>query len=401
MVSLGSRERLQFYATSGRFYEAAKWAGWGAAMVGEKPLVQFKGVEKTYDGEILVVKGLNLDIATGEFLTMLGPSGSGKTTCLMMLAGFETPTHGQILLGDTALNRVPPHKRGIGMVFQNYALFPHMTVAENLAFPLEVRGISKSDTEAKVRRALEMVRLPQMGGRRPSQLSGGQQQRVAVARALVFEPDLVLMDEPLGALDKNLREEMQYEIKHIHESLGVTVVYVTHDQSEALTMSNRIAVLDDGVIQQLATPEVLYEKPDNAFVAQFIGENNRLNGLVTEVNGPECAVLLDEGQTVRALKINVDGVGDRTTLSLRPERVEISPEGETAENLLTARVEELIYLGDHIRARLTVAGNDEFIVKVPNAHGHATLETGTEVKLGWASSDCRALDASETYSTAH
>ena len=371
------------------------------AMAGEKPLVQFRDVQKTYDGEVLVVKGLNLDIETGEFLTMLGPSGSGKTTCLLMLAGFETPTHGEILLGDIELNRVPPHKRGIGMVFQNYALFPHMTVAENLAFPLEVRGISKSEIEAKVHRALEMVRLPKMGGRRPAQLSGGQQQRVAVARALVFEPDLVLMDEPLGALDKNLREEMQYEIKHIHESLGVTVVYVTHDQSEALTMSNRIAVFDDGVVQQLATPDALYEKPDNAFVAQFIGENNKLHGLVTDVNGTECTVRLDEGQTVRALKINVDGVGDRTTLSLRPERVKISPDGEMVENLLTGRVEELIYLGDHIRARLTVAGNDEFIVKFPNAHGQAGLETGTEVKLGWSSSDCRALDASDMYSMVH
>jgi len=370
-------------------------------MTGDKPLVQFKGVQKTYDGDTLVVKDLNLDIATGEFLTMLGPSGSGKTTCLMMLAGFETPTHGQILLGDTELNRVPPHKRGIGMVFQNYALFPHMTVAENLAFPLEVRGMSKADTEAKVMRALEMVRLPQFGGRRPAQLSGGQQQRVAVARALVFEPDLVLMDEPLGALDKNLREEMQYEIKHIHESLGVTVVYVTHDQSEALTMSNRIAVFDDGIIQQLAPPEVLYEEPENAFVARFIGENNRLHGKVASIDGDYCSVELDDGQTVRALKINVDGVGDRTTLSLRPERVEISPAGETAENVLTGRAEELIYLGDHIRARLTVAGNDEFIVKVPNAHGHAHLEAGTEVQLGWASSDCRALDASDRVAAAH
>ena len=180
------------------------------------PFVQFSEVQNTYDGEILVVKDLNLDIAEGEFVTMLGPSGSGKTTCLMMLAGFETPTEGRIMLGDRELNNVPPHKRGIGMVFQNYALFQHMTVAENLAFPLEVRKLSKSDTVAKVERALDMVELSAFGNRRPGQLSGGQQQRVALARALVFEPDLVLMDEPLGALDKNLREQMQYEIKHIH-----------------------------------------------------------------------------------------------------------------------------------------------------------------------------------------
>ena len=365
-------------------------------MTEEVPLVQFVGVQKTYDGEILVVKNLNLDIRSGEFLTMLGPSGSGKTTCLMMLAGFEEPTHGRIMLGGRELNRVPPHKRGIGMVFQNYALFPHMTVSENLRFPLEVRGLSKSEIDAKVARALDMVRLPQFGNRRPAQLSGGQQQRVAVARALVFEPDLVLMDEPLGALDKNLREEMQYEIKHIHENLGVTVVYVTHDQSEALTMSNRIAVFDDGVIQQLASPNVLYEQPENSFVAQFIGENNRLLGTVVGIDGTDCQVRLEDGQPVQARKVNVDAVGDRTILSLRPERVEIAPSPGTMENVITGRVEELIYLGDHIRARLTVAGDDGFIVKVPNAYRRVRLDAGAEVPLGWTATDCRALDAGST-----
>ncbi|MDZ7747591.1 MAG: ATP-binding cassette domain-containing protein [Halofilum sp. (in: g-proteobacteria)] len=221
-------------------------------MSSDDAFVQFSEVQKSYDGETLVVKDLNLDIGKGEFLTMLGPSGSGKTTCLMMLAGFETATHGEIQLDGKPINNVPPHKRGIGMVFQNYALFPHMTVAENLAFPLEVRKMSKAEIEEKVKKALDMVQMGEFGGRRPAQLSGGQQQRVALARALVFEPELVLMDEPLGALDKQLREHMQFEIKHLHERLGVTVVYVTHDQSEALTMSDRIAVFDDGRIQQLA-----------------------------------------------------------------------------------------------------------------------------------------------------
>ena len=221
---------------------------------------------------------------------MLGPSGSGKTTCLMMLAGFETATHGQIYLEGVPINNVPPHKRNIGMVFQNYALFPHMTVAENLAFPLKVRRMGQAEVQERVQRALDMVQLLEFGERRPAQLSGGQQQRVAVARALVFDPKLVLMDEPLGALDKQLREQMQYEIKHIHENLGITVVYVTHDQSEALTMSNRIAVFNDGVIQQ---PADLYERPDNSFVAQFIGENNKLVGTVIEQNGDDCAVELN------------------------------------------------------------------------------------------------------------
>lgn len=357
------------------------------------PLVRFESVQKSYDGKSLVVKDFNLDVAKGEFVTMLGPSGSGKTTCLMMLAGFEPATHGEIYLEGVPINNVPPHKRGIGMVFQNYALFPHMTVAENLAFPLEVRNLGKSEIEEKVNRALDMVRLGGFGGRRPSQLSGGQQQRVAVARALVFEPKLVLMDEPLGALDKNLREEMQYEIKHIHENLQVTMVYVTHDQSEALTMSNRIAVFDDGIVQQLAPPDDLYEKPLNAFVAGFIGENNRLMGTVKEINGDTCHVELDDGGMVKALKVNVNGVGDRTTLSLRPERVEVDPPEGKYPNVFSARMEELIYLGDHIRTRANVCGHDDFIVKVPNAAGHVHLQEGETVNFGWTIEDCRALDA--------
>ena len=228
--------------------------------------VRFEKVQKSYDGEIMVVKDLNLDIAPGEFLTMLGPSGSGKSTCLMMLAGFEPATNGEIYLNDKGINSVPPNKRGIGMVFQNYALFPHMSVAENLAFPLKVRGLSGSEIDKKVKHALDMVELGAFGNRRPAQLSGGQQQRVAVARGLVFEPDLILMDEPLGALDKQLREQMQYEIKHIHENLGVTVVYVTHDQTEALTMSDRVAVFEDGRIQQLSPPDELYESPQMSYI---------------------------------------------------------------------------------------------------------------------------------------
>jgi putative spermidine/putrescine transport system ATP-binding protein len=355
-------------------------------------LVRFVGVQKSYDGETLVVKDLNLDVTEGEFLTMLGPSGSGKTTVLMMLAGFETATHGDILLGDQPINNVPPQKRGIGMVFQNYALFPHMTVAENLAFPLQVRKMGKADIDAKVQRALDMVRLSEFGNRRPGQLSGGQQQRVAVARALVFDPSLVLMDEPLGALNKNLREEMQYEIKHIHETLGVTMVYVTHDQTEALTMSNRIAVFEDGVIQQLASPEVLYEKPDNAFVAAFIGEHNKLLGQVTAVDGNYCTVYVD-GATVKALSVNHDGVGNRTTLSLRPERVFLEPEEGRCDTVVPAEVVEVIYLGDHVRTRISLVGHDEFIVKTPNAAGHIHLEVGQQVNVGWLADDCRALDA--------
>ena len=356
------------------------------------PFVIFKDVQKSYDGETLVVKNLNLEISKGEFVTMLGPSGSGKTTTLMMLAGFETATHGDILLDGNPINNVPPHKRGIGMVFQNYALFPHMTVEENLSFPLEVRRMTKAETSKRVEKALAMVELSGFGKRMPAQLSGGQQQRVAVARALVFEPDLVLMDEPLGALDKQLREQMQYEIKHIHENLGVTVVYVTHDQSEALTMSDRIAVFNDGIIQQLSTPDDLYERPENSFVAQFIGENNKLNGKVKNVSNGSCRVELTSGDMVDALAVNIPGTDGRTTLSIRPERVEINPPVEEVPNQLDGRIEELIYLGDHVRTRLSVAGNSEFIVKVPNKAGHVLLKEGEQAKVGWRTEDCRALD---------
>jgi putative spermidine/putrescine transport system ATP-binding protein len=365
-------------------------------MPSENSLVRFVDIQKSYDGDALVVKNLNLDVAKGEFLTMLGPSGSGKTTCLMMLAGFEPATHGEIFLNENPINKVPPHKRGIGMVFQNYALFPHMTVAENLAFPLEVRHIDKSEREQRVNRALDMVQLGAFGDRRPAQLSGGQAQRVAVARSLVFDPDLVLMDEPLGALDKNLREQMQYEIKHIHENLGLTVVYVTHDQSEALTMSNRIAVFDDGIIQQCDPPPVLYEQPNNAFVAGFIGENNRFVGKVVEEDGDVVKVEIDNNVgTVVAKKVNVEGIGSRSTLSLRPERVTVNPEPGSLPNIFSGLAEELIYLGDHIRTRFTVLGHDDFIVKIPNSAVHAHLKEGDTVNIGWNAEDCRALDPSD------
>ncbi|ALD98001.1 MULTISPECIES: ABC transporter ATP-binding protein [Pseudomonas] len=355
-------------------------------------LVSFRGVQKSYDGEALIVKDLNLDIRKGEFLTLLGPSGSGKTTSLMMLAGFETPTAGEILLGGRAINNVPPHKRDIGMVFQNYALFPHMTVAENLAFPLSVRGMSKTDVGEKVKKALGMVQLDTFAHRYPAQLSGGQQQRVALARALVFEPQLVLMDEPLGALDKQLREHMQMEIKHLHQRLGVTVVYVTHDQGEALTMSDRVAVFHQGEIQQIAPPRSLYEEPKNTFVANFIGENNRLNGRLVSQDGDRCVVELERGEKVHALAINVGQPGGPVTLSIRPERINLNGRSESCANRFSGRVAEFIYLGDHVRVRLEVAGKNDFFVKQPIAELDPTLSVGDVVPIGWQVEHVRALD---------
>jgi putative spermidine/putrescine transport system ATP-binding protein len=356
--------------------------------------VEFERVQKSYDGENLVVKDLNLVMPKGEFLTMLGPSGSGKTTCLMMLAGFETATHGDIRLDGVSINNIPPHKRGIGMVFQNYALFPHMTVAENLSFPLEVRKIGKSEREAKVKRVLDMVQMGAFGGRRPAQLSGGQQQRIALARALVFEAELVLMDEPLGALDKQLREHMQFEIKRIADNLGITVVYVTHDQTEALTMSDRVAVFDDGRIQQLAPPDQLYEAPENSFVAQFIGENNTLEGVVKEINGDVALVRLDDGELIDCKPVNVSKPGERTRVSIRPERVEYNKERlQEGVHTLKAEVLEFIYMGDIFRTRLRVAGNEDFVIKTRNAPDQVRLQPGTQIEIGWLPEDCRALDA--------
>ena len=356
--------------------------------------VEFERVQKSYDGENLVVKDLNLAMPKGEFLTMLGPSGSGKTTCLMMLAGFETATHGEIRLDGTSINHIPPHKRGIGMVFQNYALFPHMTVAENLSFPLEVRKMGKSDREEKVMRALGMVQMQDFAGRRPTQLSGGQQQRIALARALVFEPELVLMDEPLGALDKQLRETLQFEITHLAHELGITVVYVTHDQTEALTMSDRVAVFDDGRIQQLAPPDELYESPQNSFVAQFIGENNTLEGVVQEIKGNTCIVRLDSGDIIDAIPVNVSAVGDRTKVSIRPERVEFDKNRlQDGAHTLKAEVLEFIYMGDIFRTRLRVAGMDDFVIKSRNAPDQTRLKPGQMIDIGWLPQDCRALDA--------
>ncbi len=360
----------------------------------DKAFVEFERVQKSYDGENLVVKDLNLAMPKGEFLTMLGPSGSGKTTCLMMLAGFETATHGEIRLDGVSINHIPPHKRGIGMVFQNYALFPHMTVAENLSFPLEVRKMGKSIREEKVMRALGMVQMQDFAGRRPTQLSGGQQQRIALARALVFEPELVLMDEPLGALDKQLRETLQFEITHLAHELGITVVYVTHDQTEALTMSDRVAVFDDGRIQQLAPPDELYESPQNSFVAQFIGENNTLDGVVQEIKGNTCIVKLDSGDIIDAIPVNVSAVGDRTKVSIRPERVEFDKNRlQEGAHTLKAEVLEFIYMGDIFRTRLRVAGMDNFVIKSRNAPDQTRLVPGQQIEIGWLAQDCRALDA--------
>jgi putative spermidine/putrescine transport system ATP-binding protein len=345
-------------------------------------LVEFRSVKKTYDGENLVVKNLDLNIERGEFLTLLGPSGSGKNTCLMMLAGFEFPTGGEIRLDGKLLNKVPPHKRDIGMVFQNYALFPHMTVGQNVAYPLQVRKVDATTRTQKVKRALDMVQMGKFADRYPGQLSGGQQQRIALARALVFDPKLVLMDEPLGALDKQLRERMQLELKDLHHRLGVTFVYVTHDQSEALTMSDRVAVFEHGIIQQLAPVDRLYENPDNQFVAGFIGDNNRFNGVIEAPNGGQCRLRMSDGTVLTGVNVNSLAAGHSAVGCIRPERVHLARLDEPSANAVVVTITSMIYFGDHVRVRCVLPNGDECFVKLtlkdPALPG---LSEGTQVKL--------------------
>jgi len=355
--------------------------------------LHFNKIQKSYDQKSLVVKDFNLDVAQGEFLTLLGPSGSGKTTVLMMMAGFESVTSGEILLDGHPITRTAPYKRNIGMVFQNYALFPHMSIAENLAYPLKVRKMPKAELDERVTRYLKLIELDDFGGRTPAQLSGGQRQRVALARALIFSPSLVLMDEPLGALDKKLREQMQLEITRLHKKLGFTVIYVTHDQTEALTMSDRIAVFNDGVVQQCAAPDVLYEQPANGFVADFIGENNFLPGTVTKVDGERIHVSIVGGTEITARRADCTTIGAPCLVSVRPEKLFILPSDHAFDNTITATFSVRLYVGDFIRYFFTLSDGTEIIVKVLNDHAAPKFAVDETATLICRQSDCFAFAA--------
>ena len=352
--------------------------------------VEFRGVSKTYDGRKFVVQDLHLEVRHGEFLTLLGPSGSGKTTSLMMLAGFEAPSAGEIRISGQPVQGVPPHKRNIGFVFQDYALFPHMTVGRNLAFPLKVRGIDAAEQARRVREVLKIVRLEGFEARSPDKLSGGQRQRVAIARSLVFEPTLVLMDEPLAALDRRLREELQLEIRRIRQNLQITVVYVTHDQQEAMVLSDRVAVFNRGRIEQVAPPEMLYEEPERAFVAKFIGDNNLLKGRILSAGDGFCRVAAAGGEVV-AFLVNPDLSSGSTTLAVRPERIAVAPEPGVYPNEFDAKVEDILFLGQHLRLRLSLGGGAGLFAVIPNTAGQGALLPGDPVRVGWLATDCRAL----------
>lgn len=354
--------------------------------------VRLEGLWKVY-GDVVAVRDVTLPIAPGEFITLLGPSGSGKTTTLMAIAGFVTPTRGAIYIDDRPVVDLPPQKRDLGIVFQNYALFPHLTVADNIAFPLQMRRLPRAEVARRVAQALEMVRLPGYERRYARQLSGGQQQRVALARAVVFQPRVLLMDEPLGALDKKLREHMQLELKHIQRHLKITVIYVTHDQEEALTMSDRIAVMRDGAIVQVGTPGELYEEPVDAFVADFIGESNFLRGAITAVSGDGLVDVQHlSGLHFRAVRRGPAAPGTVALAAVRPEHLAVADGGEQEPRLnrWRGRVEEIIYAGDATKYKIAV-GDLLLTVKMQNREIRQGARIGATVDVVWDPAHTRLL----------
>jgi putative spermidine/putrescine transport system ATP-binding protein len=346
------------------------------------PPVTIRGITKRY-GSTTVLHGIDLDVKSGEFVTLLGPSGSGKTTILMILAGFVRPNAGSIRVGEEEIVAMPPHKRNVGMVFQNYALFPHMDVFQNVAFPLRQRAMRMTEITSRVREALDLVQLAEYAERRVDQLSGGQRQRVALARAIVFEPRILLMDEPLSALDKKLRERMQIEIRHLHERLGMTTIYVTHDQREAITMSDRVAVMNAGRIAQLAPPKDLYARPQNRFVAEFIGESSFLP---VEIRG---ASVTCGGQTLRMAQKAVSGPG-RQWLVIRPEKLSIlNGQADPSLNQFEGQVKEVVYQGESFLCYVTLPDGSELSLR-NYSRGDALArlpEAGQSIRLGLSPED--------------
>ncbi|AGS25317.1 ABC transporter ATP-binding protein [Rhizobium etli] len=351
--------------------------------------LEMKKIQKFY-GALHVVRDFDLYIEPGEFVTFLGPSGSGKTTALKLIAGFETTSGGDMLLGSRSIVDVPPYERGIGMVFQNYALFPHMTVVENVAFPLTVRKAARADIEEKVLRALRLVKMEQYRDRYPNQLSGGQQQRIALARAIVFNPSLLLMDEPLGALDRNLREHMKIEIMRIQKELNITVIFVTHDQDEALVMSDRIAVINEGRLVQVADSKSLYYSPQDRFVASFVGESNLLPCRVNQIENGTGIVTI-AGRTNGMARLSGQSGGESGWLFVRPEHVDISPRGTTsdAQNVLDGVVEDALFLGE--MTRYTIRCGDETMTVKQQNRGQPHFAGETPVTVSWNADRCTVL----------
>ncbi len=361
--------------------------------------VELRNVSKRFPGpsgeEVVAVNHVTMQIRDGEFFSMLGPSGCGKTTSLRMIAGFEMPTNGEVFIHDRPMGQTPPYRRPVNTVFQNYALFPHMTIGENVAFGLEMKGVPRAEIGPRVKQALEMVRLPGYEKRRPKQLSGGQQQRVALARALVNRPEVLLLDEPLGALDLKLRKEMQLELKTLQREVGITFIYVTHDQEEALTMSDRIAVMSQGVVRQVGAAAEIYEEPNSRFVADFIGETNFIDGTVRAVNGGEVEFEVG-GLTIIAHAPAGVTHGQKATLAVRPERIRLTPARPAdTVNAFAGEVRESIYLGTDTRYFVQLAPTVSVRVRQQNVVpvGMPALEgpTGVQVWASWTSDSAQVL----------
>lgn len=348
--------------------------------------IRIAGISKTYRN-LTVLDSVDLDIHGGEFLTLLGASGSGKSTLLNIIAGFVRPSGGTIEVDGVDMSRLPPHKRGLGMVFQHYALFPHMSVAENVAFPLKRLHVPKSEITRRVGEALEMVGLDRLAARKPTEISGGQQQRVALARAIVFRPRVLLMDEPLGALDKMLREQLQLEIRKLHKEIGITFVFVTHDQDEALTMSDRIALLKDGQIVQLGTPEELYNSPSCRYAAEFVGVSNIFQGSI------ENSSFID-GQHARKYKLPLGHATEGTGLMIRPEHMRVSPGAlntDTLHDQIGATVEDCIYLGSSRTVQARTDAGALLIARTEVPRSPDGIHAGAQVHMRWEPTDARVL----------
>jgi putative spermidine/putrescine transport system ATP-binding protein len=338
-------------------------------------------------GAVTALAGVDLAVHPGELLTILGPSGSGKTTLLKIVAGFELPDEGMVALKGEDITFAPPAKRGIGMVFQNYALFPHMTVAENVAFPLEMRGLARARAAEQVAAVLKLVDLANLGARLPRELSGGQQQRVALARSVVFNPGLLLLDEPFGALDRKLREQMQLEVKRLQRRLGLTALFVTHDQEEALVLSDRIAVMNQGRIEQLGTPQEIYARPINWFVADFIGESNLLRGRLATGESGTAVALLEGGMRIKVPASPDFAPGSEVGLLVRPERPRLLTDGMPADNALSGSITEIVYVGESVKYRLRIGERLELLVRWPFRERSVTLAVGDLVTVGWDITD--------------
>ena len=349
------------------------------------PFLQIDGLKKQY-GKVVAVENVSMTIEKGEFMTFLGPSGSGKSTTLYILAGFQDPTRGDILLNGRTLLDTPSHQRNIGMVFQRYTLFPHLSVGENVAFPLRVRRRPQAEIAERVRHVLSLVRLEGFEDRMPANMSGGQQQRVALARALAYDPPVLLMDEPLSALDKKLREEIQHEIRRIHHETGVTILYVTHDQEEALRLSDRIAVFSKGVIDQIGTGPELYSNPSTRFVADFIGDSDFMRCQVMAVENGKANIRFADGSIASGIPTHGNVlVGNETSLMLRPERIDLARQPDAMRSSIPVTISDVTFLGNNTHVKATTAWDDELAVRLPYGHeGVQGLSRGDRLFVNWS-----------------